>query len=390
MKVLIAGGGTGGHIYPALAIADAIKRCDSSAKFIFVGTKHGLEATLVPRAGYDLQTIRLYGFQRRISWRNLQNVFLLGRSLWDVRKILRNWKPDVAVGTGGYVCGPALWMAAAAGIPALIQEQNAFPGITNRILSRVVDVVALGYAAATDKLSSCRARLVVTGNPVRLDLLSADRIAAAEKFGLRSDVPTVLITGGSQGARSINQAALTVHRRWKNNEGYQLLHITGPSEYESVSRILTSESLPVNAPQQGRIVLPYLHDMPSALALADIVVSRAGAIGLAELMVTGLPSILIPYPYASENHQEINARELESKGAAQVILDRELTGDGLTDSLQHLLTDRAQLKRMASIAQSMGHPDAADVIAELVMDLTSHPSHKGSGGGGKNVVAGGS
>lgn len=369
MRFVIAGGGTGGHIYPALAIARALERQDATATILFVGTGHGLESELVPHAGYPLQTIHLYGFQRRISWRNLQNVFWTVRSLWEVRKILREFRPDAVIGTGGYVCGPVVWSAASAGIPTLIQEQNAFPGVTNRILSRVVDVAAVGYPEAAPKFAGHKARVVVTGNPVREDLLQETREESCRHFGLRPELPVLLITGGSQGARSINQAALAVHRRWAGKKEVQILHITGQTDYNNIIHTLQAEGLPIHDGEAGRIVVPYLHEMPKALAAARLVVSRAGAIGLAELTLRGIPAILIPYPFASENHQEINARALEKNGAAVVIRDSELTGELLTATVEKLIADSEKLRSMAAAAAAMGTPRAADEIAALVFDL---------------------
>ncbi len=265
MRILLAGGGTGGHIYPAVAIAAAVKQRDQSAEFLFVGTAHGLEAQLIPQAGYLLEKIHLYGFQRRFSWRNIKNVFLLLGSLETVRRILRDFEPDVVVGTGGYVCGPVLLQAALRGLPTLIQEQNALPGITNRILARFVDQVALGYPEAAARFAVKQDKLFVTGNPVREDLLTEDREAACRYFGLRSDRPVVLITGGSQGARSINKAALTLHQRCCNEKNtVQILHITGQTDYNNIIRILESNGVAINDGRSGRKIVPYLHEMPKA------------------------------------------------------------------------------------------------------------------------------
>lgn len=370
MKYLLAGGGTGGHIYPALAIATALSRQDSAAEFLFVGTNHGLEAQLVPNAGYSLRTIDLHGFQRHFSWRNVKNVFLLGRSLLAVRKILRDFAPDVAVGTGGYVCGPVLLQAALMGIPTLIQEQNALPGITNRILAKVVDRIALGYKEAGPRFAVSPDKLFVTGNPVREDLLVEEREASCRYFGLREDQPVVVVTGGSQGARSINQAALTLHRSCRGeNKPFQILHITGQTDYNNIIRILESMDIELNSSGSGRAIVPYLHEMPKALAVADLVISRAGAIGLAEISLRGVPSILVPYPHAAENHQEINAHSLTSQGAAVVINDSELTGDRLLDTVTGLLSDPERLRRMSLAAVKAGQPNAAGVIGDLVAEL---------------------
>ena len=370
MKYLIAGGGTGGHIYPALAIAGALREQDPAARLLFIGTGHGLEAELVPRAGYPLEKVELYGFQRRLSWRNFKNLFLLAASLWQVRRILREFRPDVVVGTGGYVCGPVVAQAARVGIPTLIQEQNALPGVTNKILGRMVDVVALGYAEAAASFAGRKARVVVTGNPVRPDLLSEERAEACRFFGLSPELPVVLVTGGSQGARSLNQAALAMLLRYaKENKPVQILHITGQTDYNNIIRSLESAGLAPNNPSATFRVLPYVHEMPKALAAATLAISRAGAIGLAELSLRGVPAILVPYPYAAENHQEINARSLEKRGAAVVVRDAELSGEWLFDTVDRLLGDPGRLQAMAAAAVEAAHPEATATIAGLVRQL---------------------
>lgn len=370
MKYLIAGGGTGGHIYPALAIAGALREQDPAARFLFIGTGHGLEAELVPRAGYTLEKVELYGFQRRLSWRNVKNLYLLAASLWQVRRILREFRPDVVVGTGGYVCGPVVAQAARLGIPTLIQEQNALPGVTNKILGRMVDVVALGYAEAAASFAGRKARIVVTGNPVRPDLLCEERAAACRFFGLNPELPVVLVTGGSQGARSVNQAALAMLLRCvKENKPVQILHITGQTDYNNIIRSLESAGLAPNDPAAIFRVLPYVHEMPKALAAATLAISRAGAIGLAELSLRGVPAILVPYPYAAENHQEINARSLEKRGAAIMVRDAELTGEVLFEIVDRLLGDSARLQEMAAAAVEAAHPEATAAIAGLVRQL---------------------
>lgn len=370
MKYLFAGGGTGGHIYPALSIAAALSRQDPAAQFLFVGTGHGLEATLVPRAGYELRQIHLYGFERRISVRNLQNLLWLTRSLWQVRRMIKDFAPDAAIGTGGYVCGPVLLQAALMGIPSLIQEQNALPGMTNRFLARFVDKIALGYAEAASRFSVKPEKLAFTGNPVREDLLLPQRDEACKFFGLNPELPVVLITGGSQGARSINEAALTLHRRFAaENSPVQLLHITGQTDYNNIIHSLQNEGIGGRTENESRVLIPYVHEMPQALAAADLVISRAGAIGLAELSTRRLPAILVPYPYAAENHQEVNARTLEQKGAAVVIRDSELNGEILMSTVQRLLADRSGLASMAAAAAAFASVDSAGRIASLVRDL---------------------
>lgn len=369
-RVLIAGGGTGGHIYPAISVATEIRRQNPSAEILFVGTKRGLEADLVPRAGFALKTINIYGFQRRMSWRNVENIWNTVCSLWMSRKIIKDFRPDVVLGTGGYVCGPVLLIAALSGIPTIIQEQNSFPGMTNRILSRVVRVIALGYEDAGPRFSGSNARFVFTGNPVRDDFKKVDRDCSYEGFGFSSERLTVLISGGSQGARTINSAAVELHRRFVGNQCVQLIHITGTVDFEELSEKLRSEGLPVNDPAQGRLVVPYLHNMAEAMAIADIAISRAGAIAMSEIMLRGIPSILIPYPFAAENHQEFNARYLVEKGAAILIRDKDLNGANLCASVESIIFDTETRRKMGEECRKFGRPEAAEDIASLVLALT--------------------
>jgi UDP-N-acetylglucosamine--N-acetylmuramyl-(pentapeptide) pyrophosphoryl-undecaprenol N-acetylglucosamine transferase len=371
LKILIAGGGTGGHIYPALSIADALQRRDQGAEFLFVGTERGLEADLVPRNGFSLRTLKISGFQRRMSWRNVENIGNTFRSLWDSHRILKMFRPDAVIGTGGYVCGPVLLAAAMSGIPTLIQEQNSFPGVTNRILARFVNVVALGYDDAKPRFGHVKARFISSGNPVRSGFLAVERAEAQKTFGFVDGKLTLLIAGGSQGARSINTAALHIHRWFANSNSIQIIHITGSTEYEAVIDLLRREGLPTDEPGKGRLVAPYLHNMAQAMALADIAVSRAGAIALAEIALCGIPSILVPYPHAAENHQEFNARSFVDKGAARLILDRELDGDHLCMIVRELVENTEARQKMQAASRNLAKPDAAERIASEVIALAS-------------------
>jgi UDP-N-acetylglucosamine--N-acetylmuramyl-(pentapeptide) pyrophosphoryl-undecaprenol N-acetylglucosamine transferase len=369
-RVLIAGGGTGGHIYPAISIATEIRRQNPGAEILFVGTKRGLEADLVPRAGFSLRTINIYGFQRRMSWRNVENIWNTVCSLWKSKKILNDFRPDVVLGTGGYVCGPVLLMAALSGIPTVIQEQNSFPGVTNRILSRFVQVIALGYEDAAFRFSSSNARFVITGNPVRDEFIKADKDRSYEVFGFSRERLTILIAGGSQGARSINAAAIELHRRFVGNQRVQLIHITGTADFEELTEKLRREELLLNDPAHGRLVVPYLHNMAEAMAIADVAISRAGAIALSEIMLRGIPSILIPYPFAAENHQEFNARYLVEKGAAILIRDKDLTGENLCAAVESITCDSETRRKMGEECRKLGRPKAVEEIVSLVMALT--------------------
>jgi UDP-N-acetylglucosamine--N-acetylmuramyl-(pentapeptide) pyrophosphoryl-undecaprenol N-acetylglucosamine transferase len=281
--------------------------------------------------------------------------------------VVRKFKPDAVIGTGGYVCGPVLMAASMLGIPTLIQEQNVVPGITNKILAKFVTRIAAGTPEAARHFPA--GKVTCTGNPIRKEVLTANREDGARAFGFDPAKKTVLISGGSRGARSINNAMVDVLVEAAKQREVQYLHVTGKLDYEDIIGNLAEKG--VNLAETPNIkVEPYLYNMPQAMAMADLVVYRAGATGLAELTARGIPAILIPYPYAAENHQEHNARALEAAGAAKVILNRELKSDILQSTLQELLADDAKLASMAAASKSLGKPQAAEDIAQMVIDMT--------------------
>lgn len=364
MKVVISGGGTGGHIYPALTIADYIKELAPEAEITFVGTKLGLEKEIVPRYGYPLEFITVAGFERHLGLSTFTSAGKLVVGLQDASRILRKLKPDLVIGTGGYVCGPVLFKAALKGIPTCIQEQNAMPGVTNKILAKFVRKIFLGYAEGA-KYFHGKAEKIYTGNPVRKEILQDQRAAGLAKFNLDPAKKTLLAFGGSRGARSINNAMAVVERQLAGRSDVQILHATGALDYETYVQKLGENTFHADNIK----VVPYIHDMPLALSAADLAVSRAGAIGLAELMVKGIPAILIPYPYATANHQEFNARALEAAGAALVILDKELQGEVLLKKIEAMLSAAVNLQQMHQAALAASKPQAATDIAKGALSL---------------------
>ena len=364
MRIIVSGGGTGGHIYPAVTIANQIKEKQPDAEIIFVGTREGLECEIVPRYGYPIEFIEVAGFQRKLSLDTIKSAFKLLAGLIDALKLIRKIKPDLVVGTGGYVCGPVLFLAALQGIPTCIQEQNAMPGVTNKILAHFVKKVFLGYQEA-GKYFGGNSDKIFTGNPIRKEILEVSRATAIEKFKLDPAKKTILVSGGSRGARSINDAMALVETSLAGRSDVQVIHITGETGYEKFigqveKKVLMSDNIKV---------FRYMHDMPLALAAADLAVFRSGAIGLAELMARGIPSILVPYPYATANHQEHNARAVEGAGGAVVILDKELTGEILLNQIESLLADESKLQKMKDAAKALGRPEAAEDIARKVLAL---------------------
>lgn len=366
MKIIVSGGGTGGHIYPALTLIRALEKEVPALDVLYVGTHAGLEADIITKEGIPFETVDLQGFKRSLSpanlWRAARAVKGVGRAMGIVRK----FQPDVVIGTGGYVCGPVLMAAGLLGIPSLIQEQNVIPGITNKILARFVDKIATGYQEA-DKYFPA-AKVIFTGNPIRAEVMEPRQENAYEAFGLRPGRKTVLVSGGSRGARSINRAMVEVLKHYAGRDDMQILHATGKDEYEDIMNRARSSGMDLARADNLRVE-PYLYDMPKAMSIADLAVFRAGATGLAELTAKGIPAILIPYPYAAENHQEYNARAVEKAGAARVILNKEISPEILIEAIDSLLADEGRLHRMAAASRALGRPRAADVITGLIIEL---------------------
>lgn len=369
MKIIVSGGGTGGHIYPALTIAREILAA-REAEILFVGTARGMESRIVPEEGFRFVSLPAAGIQRKLTLSNVKSIGKAALGMWKAKEILRVFRPDVVIGTGGYVCGPILMAAALSHIPTMIQEQNVIPGITNKILSRVVDRVALGYEEAQRRFPHPE-KCVYTGNPVRRDVLTAKRGESREKLGISSDTFMVLVAGGSRGARSINTAMLGVHRHFRETEKLCLWHVTGTDGFDTIREKLGDVSDTGTWGRASRIV-PYQHDMPTALAAADLVIYRAGAVGLAELAARGLPSVLIPFPYAAEDHQTYNARAFAERGAADMIADKDLTDEKLIQCIEKLRNDTDTLHAMAEAALRLGRPNAGEDIARMAITLAEH------------------
>ncbi len=369
MNVILAGGGTAGHINPALAIAGEIRARHPQANILYVGTKNGLESRLVPQAGFDFKTIDVAGFQRKITMQNIKrNVSALIKvftSSADSKKIIKQFGPDIVIGTGGYVSGPILRQAQKMGIKTAIHEQNAFPGVTTKMLAPKADAVMLAMPQAEQYLN-CKVKPVTTGNPIRPAVLQADRAAARKELQL-DDRPMILSFGGSLGARPINQAVAKLIGAHNGSGKYYHFHATGKAGWDPMQTYLVEAGVTKLAPEVT--VLEYIHNMDVLLAAADLVICRAGAITLGELAVCGKPSVLIPSPYVAENHQFHNAMTLKNCDAAELIEEKDLTGEKLTDTVQTLLQDPARLTVMAQNAKTAAIADANDRIYGCIMDL---------------------
>lgn len=364
MKILMAAGGTGGHINPGLAVAGLMQRAHPEADIRFVGTERGLESTLVPREGYPLMTLHVRGFRRKLSLDTLMTFLTMIGSFFEAGRMLKSWRPDLVIGTGGYVCGPIMAVAVLRRIPTLLHESNALPGITTRLLAPFVSHVAVGFEDAVPRLSH-RAKITVTGNPIRPSLLKADRNAARAQLGMSEGKPLVVVFFGSLGSATLNRIMTGILQAHPEGLGFRLLFGTGMRHHEMVLQALGGQVPP------GVEIRPYLHDMDTLLAAADVAVCRAGAMTAGELCVLGVPSILIPSPYVADNHQEYNARSLEARGAAVVVLEEHLSGDILLGQIKALLADAELRRRMSTAAARMARRDAGEVILRQALRLLS-------------------
>ena len=369
MRVLLTGGGTGGHINPALSIAAIIRRHVPDAKFLFVGAKGRMEETLVPAAGYPLRTVEVRGFQRKLTvkniGRNIKAAVCAVTSDGACKRILREFRPDIAVGTGGYVSGPVLRRAAKMGIPVAVHESNAFPGVTVKLLAKYADVVMICDEAARRYLPE-EAHVVVTGNPVHAGFTSMDRDEARRQLGLDAR-PLVLSVGGSLGARRINETMVQVLRRSHEQGALQHIHATGRRDYDEVAAALKAAGVPLHG--DGIWVRDYIDDMPRCMAAADVVISRCGAMTLSELPAAGKPAILIPSPNVAENHQYHNAMALVRKGAALCIEEKDLTEQSLWEALEQILSHPERQREMAAAARRAAIPDVDERIWAAISPL---------------------
>jgi UDP-N-acetylglucosamine--N-acetylmuramyl-(pentapeptide) pyrophosphoryl-undecaprenol N-acetylglucosamine transferase len=358
LTVMISGGGTGGHIFPAVAIADEIRLRDPEANLIFVGAKGRMEMEKVPTAGYQIHGIWISGIQRKAIWKNVMFPFKLLSSLWACRKLVRKYQPDVVVGTGGFASGPLLQVAASKGIPCLIQEQNSFPGITNKILSKKAKTICVAYDNMERWFPKEKIRL--TGNPVRGNIAgtNTDKKAALQKWGFDAKYPVILVTGGSLGAKKINEAIEQILPDLERAK-LQLIWQCGS---------LYAADLTARVPKHAmRSVQAFVSDMGQAYAAADIVISRAGASTLSELALAGKAALLIPSPNVAEDHQTKNAMALVAKDAAKMLSESELSNDLLSEI--HALLVPEMRKKFEDNIKALGKPNATKHIADELFKL---------------------
>lgn len=362
MKVLVTGGGTGGHIYPALALVREIKKYHSDAEFLYVGTENGLESKIVPNEGIPFETIKIQGFKRSLSPKNFETIYLFLKSIRDAKKIIRKFQPDIVIGTGGYVCGSVVYAASKLKIPTMIHEQNSVPGLTNKFLSRYVDKICVCFTEVMTDFPE--KKVVLTGNPRGQEVAGIQKSSILEEFSLDPKKPTVLIFGGSRGAAKLNQAFKEGVKALSEKD-YQVLYASGETYYEKLEEAIKE----LDVSLKNVTIRPYIKNMEQVLANVQLVVGRSGATTLSEITALGLPSILVPSPNVTNDQQTKNAQSLVNVGAAVLVKDSELTGEKLVSEIDGLMTNQDQLDLLAKASKAQGIPDATKRLYDVMMSL---------------------
>lgn len=367
MKVIIAAAGTGGHINPGIAIANEIKSREPDSKIMFIGTPRGLENDLVPRNGYELKTIDSYGISRSFTLKNIKRLFKTIGSIGDAKKIVKQFNPDIIIGTGGYICIPVCLSAQKLNIPYVIHESNVMPGVATKLLAKKAKKILVGFKEAKDRLPK-EAKVKITGTPTKVKeiyLGSNEKQSMKKQLGLDTNKPLVLIFGGSQGAETLNKSLIEIIKNNKNKD-YNIMCAVGPTQYEKVCKTLKEVNIDIDNIKDAKIV-PYIYNMDEIMNLADLIICRSGAMTVTEIEKIGKPAIFIPFPYAAENHQEYNARVLEKVGAAKVILDKDLNSDTLNDMVQELVQDNDKMLQMGKEAKKLSIQNVEEKIYEEIV-----------------------
>lgn len=369
MKVIIAAAGTAGHINPGLAIANKIKEEEKDSEIIFIGTTRGLENDLVPRAGYELKTIDAYGLSKKISIENIKKMYKTLKGFGEAKKIIKEFKPDIVIGTGGYICGATISSAHKLKIPTLLHESNAFPGKAVKILAGKANTILVSFKDAKDRIRK-GANVVFTGTPVKIKKKAykeEEREELLKKQGLKSNIPTVLVFGGSQGAKKINDAIVEIIKN-KKNTNYQIIWATGPKQYDIIKEELKKSNIDIEKLLNIK-VLPYIYNMEEMMNNVDIIVARSGAMTITEISNLGKPSILVPLPNVSHNHQLYNAKVLENVKAAKIILNDELDGEKLNKVITEIAESPEKMKEMGKNALKVSTTDVEEKIYEEIKKL---------------------
>lgn len=361
MKVVVSGGGTGGHIYPALALIHHIQKVDPTTEFLYIGTEKGLEKKIVEKEQIPFKTIEIQGFKRSLSLYNVKTVQLFLKAIKRSKQLLEEFQPDVVIGTGGYVCGAVVYAAHKLNIPTMIHEQNSVAGVTNKFLSKYVDKVGICFPEVATAFPE--QKVVFTGNPRGQEVVEIDKQEGIlEQYGLKTGIPTILIFGGSRGALTINNAVLEAMPELVKKD-YQVLYVPGNYYYEEVMKQMPQEHPNIS-------VQPYIDQMPEVLVNVELVLARAGATTLAELTALGLPSILVPSPNVTNDHQTKNAKSLVDAGASVLLKDDELNGTSLVQAIDQILLQPDELQQMTLKAKEQGVPDASQRVYEVLQEIS--------------------
>lgn len=371
MKVIISAAGTGGHINPGIAIANKIKMEEPDSEIIFIGTSRGLETDLVPRAGYELKTLEAYGLKKEISMTNFKNILKTINSTKLAKKYIKEFNPDVVIGTGGYICGPVFAAATSNNIPSILHESNAFPGKAVKMFAKKATKVLVGFEEAKKLLKSAK-EVVVTGTPTKVKkiTLSNDRKnQLMNELGLKNNLLIVLVFGGSQGAKAINEAIVGILKNGLN-KNYQFVWATGQKQYDIIKEQLKENNINIEKVNNCK-VLPYIYNMEEMYELSNLVIARSGAMTITELAITCKPAIFIPLPSVGANRQEDNARVVEKLGGAKVILNSELTSQNLSEMLNELTSDVSKLAKMGQKVNQLEIRDVEERIYKEICDVVS-------------------
>lgn len=369
MRVIIAAAGTGGHINPGIAIANKVMQEEKNSEVLFVGTSRGIEKDLVPRAGYKLETVEAYGFSKKINKDNIKKMIKTVKSVKVAEKIIKRFKPDIVIGTGGYICGPVITAAQKLKIPTMLHESNSFPGLAVKMLSKKVDTIMLGFKEAKEFLPKAK-NVVVTGTPTKikkLNLSTEDIKKIKKEMNLNENLPLVLVFGGSQGAKKINDVMTDIIIK-NMNKNYQIIWAVGQKNFEEVKKVFKENKIDIENLQNAK-VLPYIYDMEKIMNISDVIVCRSGAITITEICKIGKPAIFIPLPNVSQNHQEKNARVLQKIGAAYIILNNEITNEKLSDTINTIIRDKKKIKEMGEKANSIAIDNVEDKIYKEIKKL---------------------
>jgi UDP-N-acetylglucosamine--N-acetylmuramyl-(pentapeptide) pyrophosphoryl-undecaprenol N-acetylglucosamine transferase len=365
MNVIISGGGTGGHINPGVAIAKKLKEKHSDVNILFIGTENGLERKMVPKEGFKIKYITVEGLNKKISLNTIKSLFVGIKGFTQSGRIIKEFKPDLVIGTGGYVCGPVVLSAYLKGIPTIIHEQNAIPGVTNKLLSKFATSIAISFKESEKYFPKNRVHF--TGNPIKDSIINLNRDKAREVWGLDRDKPILFVVGGSRGARNLNEAIADIIPKL-HEENIQLIFATGENQYEHILKRLEKNKINIKN-MKGIKLFPFLFNMHEALGACDLIISRAGATTLSEITAVGIPAILVPSPYVANNHQEYNAIALEENGAAILIKESQLANNVLFDQINNIIKNKETLKIMAHNSKKLAMIEAADNICDLVDEI---------------------